>query len=349
MIPTPVPRSNPKNDHDNVVVPLARAPVPDGPLQIEHSAVTDRIVERHWIAASILAHLLIVAALILGLLEARQPAPPAVLKITLIPKGPGSAGAAGGKNGGGDAETQQTKQPENPASEPEPLAPAPLPPEKPPSPVAKPNVVEPLQPVTAPPAPTPVTPLPVKTTTPPQLVMEIPVPKPRPAPPRRRAQSHRETRSLVETPLPRPAPPQEAKTEPARAATVPAAAAGVGAGPGKGVAGAGKGAIGSTAGPGDDYLERLYRHLLRYKKYPPEAISAKQQGSAVVGFVIARDGTISDARIEKSSGSPVLDQATLTMVQRASPAPALPDSFKPSEARVRFPIDYKLSLIDQMF
>jgi protein TonB len=216
--------------------------------------------------------------------------------------------------------------------------------------LVKPNVVEPVQPVTTPPAPTPVTtPPPVKTTAPPQLVMEIPVPKPRPAPPRRRAQSHSETQSSVETPVPRPAPPKEAKTESTQAATAPAAAAGMGAGPGKGVAGAGKGAIGSTAGPGDDYLERLYRHLLRYKKYPPEAISAKQQGSALVGFVIARDGTISDARIEKSSGSPILDQATLAMVQRASPAPALPDSFKPSEARVRFPIDYKLSLIDQMF
>jgi periplasmic protein TonB len=348
MIPTLVPRSIPENDRDRVVVPLARAPVPDGPLQIEHSALTGRILERHWIAASILAHLLIIVAMILGLLEARQPAPPAVLKITLIPEGPGSAGAAGGKNGGGDADTQRTKQPENPTSKPEPVAPAPLPPEKPPPLLAKPDVVEPMQPVTVPPAPAPITtPPPVKTTAPAQLVMEIPLPKPRHAPPRRRAQTHRETQSSVKAPV--PAPLKEAKTEPAQTATVPAAAAGIGAGPGKGLTGPGKGAIGNTAGPGDDYLERLYRHLLRYKKYPPEAISAKQQGSAVVGFVIARDGTISDARIEKSSGSSILDQATLTMVQRASPAPVLPDSFKPSEARVRFPIDYKLSLIDQMF
>ncbi len=386
MIPTLVPLSNPENDRDHVVVPLARAPAPGEPLQIEHSALTRRILERHWIAVSISAHLLIIAALVLGLLWARQPAPPAVLKITLIPQGPGSAGAAGGKNGGGDAQTQQGKEPENPASRPEPVASAPLPPEKPPPLLAKPDIVKPLQPnpmprpkavspaplpdklpllakpdivlpaqpQIAPPAPAPVTtPPPVKTAAPPQLVMEIPLPKPRPTPPRRRAQPHRETQSPpLEAPPPQPTKPPEAQTEQpatAQAATLPAAAAGIGAGPGKGLEGAGKGAVGSTAGPGDDYLERLYRHLLRYKKYPPEAISAKQQGSAVIGFVIARDGTISDAKIEKSSGSPILDQATLTMVQHASPAPALPDSFKANEARVRFPIDYKLSLIDQMF
>jgi periplasmic protein TonB len=389
MIPTLVPLSNPENDRDHVVVPLARAPVPDGPLQIEHSALTRRILERHWIAVSISAHLLIIGALVLGLLWARQPAPPAVLKITLIPQGPGSAGAVGGENGRGDTQTQQAKQPENPAPRPEPVtsapvspekplpllakpdivkpvqpqnpmprpkpvSPVPSPPEKPPPLLAKPEIVQPTPPEIAPPAPAPVTtPPPVETAAPPQLVMEIPEPKPRLAPPRRRAQPHHETQSPpVEMPLPQPAPPREAKIEqpaPAQTATLPAAAAGIGAGPGKGLEGAGKGAVGSTAGPGDDYLERLYRHLLRYKKYPPEAISAKQQGSAVVGFVIARDGTISEARIEKSSGSPILDQATLTMVQRASPAPALPDSFKASEARVKFPIDYKLSLIDQMF
>lgn len=144
------------------------------------------------------------------------------------------------------------------------------------------------------------------------------------------------------TPAPAPAP---------TAIAAPGAAAGAGGivGQGKGTQGAGKGAIGDSAGPGDDYLERLYRHLLRYKKYPPEAIGRKQQGSVEIGFTIARDGTVSEARIEKSSGSPILDRATIEMLNRASPVPPLPDSFKGNRARIRFPIDYKLSLIDQLF
>jgi protein TonB len=152
---------------------------------------------------------------------------------------------------------------------------------------------------------------------------------------------------------PLPAGPSE--QTPATAPTTTALAApgagnaGVKPGPGKGVEGAGKGVVGPGAGPGNDYLERLYRHLLRYKKYPPEALSAKQQGSVVVGFTIARDGAVSDARIEKSSGSRLLDAATLALLRRAAPVPPLPDSFKGGAARVKFPIDYKLSLIDQIF
>jgi protein TonB len=152
-------------------------------------------------------------------------------------------------------------------------------------------------------------------------------------------------------PLTNAAPAASAKTGVVTALANPGAGAGPGGdiGRGKGTSGAGKGAIGNRAGPGDDYLERLYRHLLRYKKYPPDAIGQKQQGSVLVGFTIARDGTLSDPRIERSSGSPLLDQATIAMLKRASPAPRLPDSFQGNEARVKFPIDYKLSLIDQMF
>lgn len=143
--------------------------------------------------------------------------------------------------------------------------------------------------------------------------------------------------------------PQVAPATPAETRTALAAPPGIGPGQGQGTQGAGKGAIGNSPGPGDDYLEKLYRHLLRYKKYPPEAIGAKQQGRVEIAFTIARDGTISDARIEKSSGSAMLDDATLALVRHASPAPPLPDSYRGNAARVKFPIDYKLSLIDQMF
>jgi protein TonB len=182
-----------------------------------------------------------------------------------------------------------------------------------------------------------------------------PPPKPHHIPPRARPVPPRETpREIVRT---RPAPaapvptPVPTATQAATATANPGTGGGPGAkaGPGRGEEGAGKGAIGTDAGPGDEYLERLYRHLLRYKKYPPEAISRKLQGNVVIGFTIARDGTVSDARIEKSSGSPSLDQATLALVQRASPVPSLPDSFNGSVARVKFPIDYKLSLIDELF
>ena len=88
MAPTLVPRPNPDDDRDNVVVPLARAPHPDGPRDTSTSAINRRTLDRHWIVVSILAHLVVVGALLLGLFETSQPIPPPVLRITLVPQGP---------------------------------------------------------------------------------------------------------------------------------------------------------------------------------------------------------------------------------------------------------------------
>jgi protein TonB len=243
-------------------------------------------------------------------------------------------------------------------SQPEMPPPAPPQPEipkpTPPSPEIPPPTPEPTR---QPPPQTPPTPKP------PQPMAEMPrhaalEPPPPPKPrhiPRNKAAPHREPpRPIVEaTPPPsvKPTPSSTPAARPTQTAAAPGTGAGPGtkAGPGKGAEGIGKGAIGTAIGPGDDYLERLYRHLLQYKTYPPEAISQKRQGAVVIGFTIARDGRVSDARIEKSSGSPILDRATLALVQRASPVPSLPDTFKGGAARVKFPINYELGLIDELF
>src|SRR6185437_8258983 len=319
---TPVPRRN--DERDQVVVPFARAPYPDGPRETGTSATTHRTLERHWIVVSILAHLLIIGALVLGLLETPQPPPVPVLKITLVPLGPGSEGAGGGGASTPSASAPEPAKPEIPPPAPEPVTPPPQTP------------------------PTPHPPQPMATSVPPPVTVEIPPPKPRHISPRRQAAPRRETPPAQTAPV-APTPPASAPAAtPAPAAPGAAASPGV-RGPGKGTQGLGKGAFGNSAGPGDDYLDRLYKHLLRYKKYPPEALNAKQQGSVEIGFTIARDGTIGDAHIEKGSGFPSLDEATLTMVRHASPAPHLPDNFKGDAARVKFRIDYKLSLLDQMF
>ncbi|HEX4111702.1 MAG TPA: energy transducer TonB [Stellaceae bacterium] len=382
MSSTPLHRIEPSDDPSNVV-PLARAPVPEGPYQIDTSAINRRTLQRRWIVISMLCHLLVIGALLFGLVEAPQPVPPPVLNITLVPRGPGGEGAAGGNGGSGAKEAAAPAAspapdkpdipppaPEQvaPQTPPQPEMPPPTPPQPeipkptPPSPEIPPPTPEPTRQPPPQTPPTPQPPQPMAVMPPPAALEPPPPPKPHRIPPRLTVVRHREPpREIVEAtpapnlmPVPSPAPaaaPAPAQAQTAAALATPGAGSGPGAktGSGKGAEGIGKGAIGDGIGPGDDYLERLYRHLLRYKKYPPEAIGAKQQGSVIVGFTIARDGTVSNARIEKSSGSPSLDQATLALVRRASPAPPLPDSFKGSEARVKFPIDYKLSLIDQMF
>lgn len=357
-MPTLVPRPRSDDDRDHVVVPLARAPMPDGSRPIETSSAAGRTFDRRWIVVSVAAHFVVIGALVFGLLEAPQPPPPSVLQITLIPQDPGSEGVSGGASASAatvsaDASASATapSQPDIPVPAPQPVSPpAPAQPEMPPPTPPQPEIPKPTPPAPEIPPPPP-SPTKAVTPAPPRLVMNIPPPKPRYVPLRHRTR-RAETPPRPAT-VPVPAPPRTPAPQPAPAAAAQTqtalASPGTGAGPGHGTEGAGKGAIGNSPGPGDDYLEKLYRHLLRYKKYPLEAIGAKQQGRVEVAFTIARDGTISGARIEKSSGSAMLDQATLALVQHASPAPPLPDSYKGIAARVKFPIDYKLSLIDQTF
>ena len=75
----------------------------------------------------------------------------------------------------------------------------------------------------------------------------------------------------------------------------------------------------------------------------------KQEGSVIIAFTIARDGTIENAHIERGSGFPLLDEATLAMLKKASPVPPLPESYHGREARAALPINYKLGLLDSMF
>ena len=60
---------------------------------------------------------------------------------------------------------------------------------------------------------------------------------------------------------------------------------------------------------------KLMEFLMMNMKYPESAIKAKQQGRAVVGFVVGKDGTVSDVYIEKSTGYDVLDNEAMRVVK----------------------------------
>ena len=72
------------------------------------------------------------------------------------------------------------------------------------------------------------------------------------------------------------------------------------------------------------YRSRILAHLARYKTYPETAQEAGIQGRATVSFTITRTGSVTTASLAGSSGVGVLDQATLAMVRRAQPFPAMP-------------------------
>lgn len=122
-------------------------------------------------------------------------------------------------------------------------------------------------------------------------------------------------------------------------------------GVGRGMSGDGRAALGDGAreNPGDDYLDRLRRHLARYKSYPQTARERKQAGTVVVTFTIGRDGTVSGARIAESAGAAALDEAALDLLRAAAPVPALPETFAGRSATVSLPITYSLSFLNRLF
>lgn len=62
--------------------------------------------------------------------------------------------------------------------------------------------------------------------------------------------------------------------------------------------------------------------LERAKRYPSDAKSRGEQGTAVVSFSVDRAGRVLSSRIARSSGHAALDQETLATVARASLPPA---------------------------
>ena len=83
----------------------------------------------------------------------------------------------------------------------------------------------------------------------------------------------------------------------------------------------------SIAGQGrarNDYVSRVFRHLERYRVYPAVARENNQGGRVVTRVTISRDGGLVDARIDTSSGWPVIDSAELDAIRKAAPFPPVP-------------------------
>ncbi len=91
-----------------------------------------------------------------------------------------------------------------------------------------------------------------------------------------------------------------------------------------------------------NYYAMVSAHLNQRKKYPTEARKAREQGVVKVRFTVDRSGNISNVSITGSSGHVILDQATLALMQRVAPLPAMPASMERDKVTISLPIDYSL-------
>ncbi|MCI0408311.1 MAG: energy transducer TonB, partial [Acidobacteria bacterium] len=101
---------------------------------------------------------------------------------------------------------------------------------------------------------------------------------------------------------------------------------GAGGGPGQG-SGSGRG--------GMDWRQLLRDRIERAKQYPSDARRQGMEGTTEVQFQVAKDGSVKEVMVVRSSGFPILDHASVETIKRAAPLPFVPGT-------IRLPITYRL-------
>ena len=178
------------------------------------------------------------------------------------------------------------------------------------------DVPEPVEPPEdSPPEPTPE----------PQPVDETPDPAPE------------ETIAIAQTPS--PAPASAPSSAPSTAGTDGRAGAADGE---AGAADSDDLTAGGFTGAEADYSAVLIAWLEQHKEYPQRARARRQEDVVRLFIAIDRDGNVLDARIEESAGYPLLDRATLDMIERAAPLPPLPDDIPGDRLEIIVPVHFFL-------
>jgi protein TonB len=140
------------------------------------------------------------------------------------------------------------------------------------------------------------------------------------------------------------APPQA--TEPARQHERPHSQPRISSAPSAAARRADHAAAPATGAPAHDHdalpswKSALVNRLERYKRYPAEA--GGEHGVAQLAFSVDRAGGVHHARILRSSGSGVLDRATLALIERAQPLPPPPPDIRGTQIAVVVPIRYNI-------
>lgn len=141
-------------------------------------------------------------------------------------------------------------------------------------------------------------------------------------------------------------PPPVAEAEPAEELQVAKAISGAGgrsgtkdrADTGSGDARAGGGLPGEKA----DYMALLQAWLERHKEYPRRAQLRRQQGTAMLYFVMDRDGKVLEYQLRQSSGYQLLDREVVAMIERAQPLPEMPEGMRLARLKLVVPVQFQL-------
>lgn len=90
------------------------------------------------------------------------------------------------------------------------------------------------------------------------------------------------------------------------------------------------------------WQKALHLHLSKHKRYPAQARSRRVEGVVTIGFSIDHSGAVISRRIVKGSGSPLLDEEALEMLERASPLPAPPGDAQSGPLSLSLPVQFNI-------
>lgn len=85
------------------------------------------------------------------------------------------------------------------------------------------------------------------------------------------------------------------------------------------------------------FRDLVAAHLQRFKRAPKGGGS----GTTVVSFTIDRSGRVVSREVARSSGSPILDEAALALINRANPMPRFPAAMSQESVTFTVPIRYR--------
>ncbi|WP_227731769.1 energy transducer TonB [Yersinia proxima] len=92
-----------------------------------------------------------------------------------------------------------------------------------------------------------------------------------------------------------------------------------------------------------NWKSRLQGHLAGFKRYPPIARKQHQQGTAIIRFVVNKEGYVLSTMLIKSSGAAALDQEALAVIKRAQPLPLPPaELLSNGQVSLAMPVDFDL-------
>jgi protein TonB len=94
-------------------------------------------------------------------------------------------------------------------------------------------------------------------------------------------------------------------------------------------------------GQGDPYFSQVRSRIQSQIHYTPAMTRRRLQGQVQIALTLLADGSIASLNIQKSSGSPELDQQALNSVRAATPFPSF-SSAAPAR-KLELPIDFRLN------